>query len=150
MNFDVIVGNPPYQSQRDSGNYSLWPKFVNRSVQLLDDCGYMTMVLPQSWASNELNPTGWVRDVATVRRDSLLLGRLVTVDFTVGNYFEVASSFCSILWQKMIKGLTEVITNEGSYVIDYSIVPWLPVTGNKITIGILNKTVWHSEKKWSN
>jgi type I restriction-modification system DNA methylase subunit len=54
--FDVIVGNPPFQTGGETGGKSsLWRKFVRRGWDLLDKNGYILMVaprLPQS--SNDL------------------------------------------------------------------------------------------------
>ena len=49
--FDVIVGNPPYQSPgntRSTGN-TLWDKFVVRNISMLNDNGYLVQVHPSGW-----------------------------------------------------------------------------------------------------
>jgi type I restriction-modification system DNA methylase subunit len=37
MKFDVIVGNPPYQSEKRTGTQPLWPLFVNKASEILSD-----------------------------------------------------------------------------------------------------------------
>ena len=43
--FDVIVGNPPFQSSV-KGDASLWPIFVRQSFNYCNDNGYIALVLP--------------------------------------------------------------------------------------------------------
>src|SRR5271163_2683496 len=56
--FDIIMGNPPYNSggiKSSSGNklgdknITIWPKFVELSVEHLKDNGYMLFINPLSW-----------------------------------------------------------------------------------------------------
>lgn len=55
MKFDVIVGNPPYQSETTAsrlgsrGESAVWPSFVKTSLSLLKGEGWMCMVHPTSW-----------------------------------------------------------------------------------------------------
>jgi hypothetical protein len=55
MKFDVIVGNPPYQSEKGTGTQPLWPLFVNKAADLLSDSGYMGMVIPNKWCGHTTN-----------------------------------------------------------------------------------------------
>jgi hypothetical protein len=53
MQFDVIIGNPPYQG----GNLgkavykSLWPLFWAKSFELSKDDGFISLITPLSWCS---------------------------------------------------------------------------------------------------
>jgi len=49
--FDIVVANPPYQTQRegDRKTHSLWDKFVEKSISLLSYGGYLNMVHPSGW-----------------------------------------------------------------------------------------------------
>lgn len=52
MKFDVIVGNPPYQTKSDSANRNsqpVWGEFVKQSFCLLKDDGYLCLVHPSGW-----------------------------------------------------------------------------------------------------
>jgi hypothetical protein len=52
MKFDVIVGNPPYQTKSEVSNtktQALWHKFVTKSVELLKPEGYLCTVHPSGW-----------------------------------------------------------------------------------------------------
>lgn len=58
--FDVIMGNPPYNSggiRSSTGNKlvkgkkteTIWPKFVEKSIAILKENGYMVFIHPLSW-----------------------------------------------------------------------------------------------------
>lgn len=51
MKFDIIVGNPPYQELKEGNTNSkaIWPSFVERSVLILKEGGYLNMVHPSGW-----------------------------------------------------------------------------------------------------
>jgi hypothetical protein len=52
MKFDVIIGNPPYGKDNGASNSTtLWDKFIFKSIELLKDGGYFSMVHPGSWRS---------------------------------------------------------------------------------------------------
>ena len=48
--FDIIVGNPPYNAPgpKASGN-TIWQLFVNNSIKLLKDNGYLCFIHPNGW-----------------------------------------------------------------------------------------------------
>ena len=63
--FDVIVGNPPYQTKSDASNtktQSLWDKFVVKSFDLLKENGHLCMVHPSGCVSRKvfLDQNLWV------------------------------------------------------------------------------------------
>jgi hypothetical protein len=52
MKFDVIVGNPPFSSRSDIGNVKtqpIWPKFVERAIELCNPNGYICLTHPSGW-----------------------------------------------------------------------------------------------------
>lgn len=54
MKFDVIVGNPPYQSKSDKSDtktQSIWDKFVKLSLNITKIDGYICLVHPSGWRS---------------------------------------------------------------------------------------------------
>ncbi len=55
MKFDVIVGNPPYQTQNDgqTKTHPLWDKFVEKSFEYLNEDGYLCLVHPSGWRDIE-------------------------------------------------------------------------------------------------
>ena len=64
MKFDVIVGNPPYQTETNGNSRPIWDKFILKSFELLKEDGYLSMVHPAGWR----NVTGKFTNV----RDLLL------------------------------------------------------------------------------
>ena len=54
MKFDVIIGNPPYQSEHgtQTGN-TIWDKIVEVSLDHVKDGGYMTFIHPGRWRQPE-------------------------------------------------------------------------------------------------
>ena len=53
MQFDVIIGNPPYQGG-DLGHAaykSIWPLFWKKCVELAKDDGFVYLVTPTTWCS---------------------------------------------------------------------------------------------------
>ena len=55
--FDVVIGNPPYQRENNADNNkneSLWDKFVKLSIRNLSKSdGYICMVHPPAWRKPE-------------------------------------------------------------------------------------------------
>jgi hypothetical protein len=49
--FDIVVANPPYQTQRegDRKTQPLWHLFVNKSINVLIEGGHLNMVHPSGW-----------------------------------------------------------------------------------------------------
>ena len=48
MKFDLVMGNPPYQESSNSGN-PVWPGFVEKGIDLLDEGGTLAMIHPPGW-----------------------------------------------------------------------------------------------------
>jgi len=55
MKFDVIVGNPPYQSEKGTGTQPLWPLFVYSASKTIQADGCFAMVTPNKWCGHTTN-----------------------------------------------------------------------------------------------
>lgn len=55
MKFDVIIGNPPYQSGTKSSGNTIWDKFVSQSLELLNEGGILSFITPPRWRQPEDN-----------------------------------------------------------------------------------------------
>ena len=53
MKFDLVIGNPPYQSPNESGERNigapLWPVFIGKSMEWLNDNGTLAFITPATW-----------------------------------------------------------------------------------------------------
>lgn len=98
--FDVIMGNPPYNSPKGesgSNGNNIWTKFVMKSYYMLNDKGYLLFVHPPGWrkpTNDVFNPekfssgdfTGQIRQgqVWQVLKDSGAFKFIYTNDEPVG------------------------------------------------------------------
>ena len=59
--FDIVMGNPPYQEQKPGYKKTqpIWNLFVKKSISVLNECGYLTMIHPSGWR----NVDGIFKDV---------------------------------------------------------------------------------------
>ena len=95
MEFDVVIGNPPYQKANKTGrdDDNLWSGFVKLSHKLCKKGGYVALVTPASWGSlgtNQSDPG------SMLRRKLFNKKQVIHVDFTAKKHFPgVGSSFTS-------------------------------------------------------
>lgn len=156
MKFDVVLGNPPYQDNKDkksSGTNNLWPLFVEKSVDLLKDQGHLAFITPATWMRKS-------RDI--LRKKSLGGSkRLLTDIFQPNNlkyvniggakkYFpNIGSTFTWYILQKSpYSGSTEIDVNDELCNIDIRNVESIPYILNKSAISIFYK-VQQGANKWT-
>ena len=55
--FDIVIGNPPYQTQNEGDRKTtpIWHLFVKKSLDILIGGGYLNMVHPSGWRNIEGN-----------------------------------------------------------------------------------------------
>lgn len=149
MKFDFVVGNPPYQAQKD-GDYSLWARFVDIGISLLNPDGFLGMITPTGWMS----PTADIRKGrVSVLRDVFVKNNLLYVNIRSDikdEYFKgIGSSFSWYIVQKNGNyTTTEFDTDEGNYHLDVSGIQFFPLSASKIEISIISKVTGKPGKKF--
>jgi hypothetical protein len=137
--FDVILGNPPYQDSEKGfkGLATLWPKFSKKSIELVKENGYVAFITPPSWMSPGSDLLPYLKKY-----------NLVHVDLDCKSYFNVQSEFSYwILNKNKYNYKTHFVSNQKEFDIDISKLPFIPNLINEISISILKKTLLNDRKK---
>ena len=102
--WDLIMANPPY-SGGGNKNRSLSNSFIEHSIDLLNNEGYLCFVTPNNWMTYNNSNTTLYR--------LLNEGSFVVIDNDVKKYFKgVGSSFTIFIWQKgILSNKTYVVNN---------------------------------------
>ncbi len=119
MQFDVIIGNPPYQMKGGAGgssDSSIYHLFVEQAKQL--DPKYLSMVIPSRWLAGG-------RGLDEFRQEMLSSNQLVKlVDFPVSKEVfpnvEVKGGICYFLWSNTHNGKCDVTVSRGEEVLESS------------------------------
>lgn len=85
MKFDVVVGNPPYQSNAAKKD-KLWFAFLEKAISLSDN--YVSFITPDVWTSGETKVGKLARKLISTRG-------LDYLDFTANKWFSVGESICA-------------------------------------------------------
>ncbi len=100
MKFDVVLGNPPYQS-KDAKKAKLWFSFLEKGLDLVTDDGYLSYVTPDVWVDSN-------NTVAKKTRVLMENYHLTNINFDADQYFDVGESICSFQISKGTTGNTEI------------------------------------------
>lgn len=102
--WDLIMANPPY-SGGGNKNRSLSNDFLEISIDLLNDSGYLCFIVPNNWMTYNNNNT-------TLKK-FLTQGSFIIIDNDAKKFFpKVGSSFTIIVWQKgVFDNKTKIINN---------------------------------------
>jgi len=144
--WDLIMANPPY-SGGGNKNKSLSNEFIEYSIDLLNDKGYLCFITPNNWMTYNNNNT-------TLSK-LLSQGSFLVIDNDAKKYFpQVGSSFTIMVWQKNVfTNKTKVINN---YLIkdiqENIIIPnnlkFIPLYISQEIINIIKKTFQEQENKF--
>jgi hypothetical protein len=142
MKFDVVVGNPPYQNSHNAKRWPLWHQFVIKSKEISD---IVALIVPASL----IGPGKAFKDIKNNTK-------LISLD--VEKHFNVGSTFCYFILDKVHKGQTTLVTKDKSYSVSLPDKDFLPLKINEHTLNLLNKLkgnrVWErgefhtSNKEW--
>jgi hypothetical protein len=124
MKFDVVLGNPPYQSAHGVNSHALWEEFIEKSHTLVKDCGHVAMVTPYI-GRRKIRKTFFENDFLTYR------------SIGVDKHFPgVGSTFCYHIVRNKKTG---VITNADGIDHDLSRYDFVPSYINQEIIDILDE-----------
>ena len=102
--FDAVIGNPPYQKNFNNNNgrvggSSLWSEFINYSMNIIKDNGYLLFITPCSWMTGGSNKQSGNILNGVMQKYTLLH---VNIE-ECAKYFSVASTFSYYLIKKIVE-----------------------------------------------
>lgn len=143
--WDMIMANPPY-SGGGNKNRSLSNDFIEHSIELLRDKGYLCFVTPNNWMTYNNNNTTLYK--------LLNEGSFLVIDNDVKKYFRgVGSSFTIFVWQKGVYNNKTYIVNNylkkdiQKDVVIYNDLKFIPLYISQEVLNIIRKTVGKEENK---
>lgn len=147
MQFDVIVGNPPYQEPGATGDNKLYLRFISKSMVLTKENGFLCFVTPKKGIENILSPSKNRNYFPNKKKICYL-----ALD-TPAKYFKVGSSFCYFLIENNQNYNFETkvefqSTNGEIQYVNLNLYNFkkLPKQLDQKTLNILNKTVFTGER----
>jgi hypothetical protein len=145
--FDLVVGNPPYQSSTkdDNGANSLWVKFIEKSNRIINNDSYILFITGDSWLGNEENYTESGRMTITKIRSRIFKNNhlcFVKYGKKLNNFFNVSIDFCYFLMRKTnIIKKTKIVNDYGEYEEYYKNMLFIPKYNIELCLSIMNKTL---------
>lgn len=111
MQFDVIIGNPPYQLGSDGGtrDVPIYQHFVDQAKKLQPR--FLTMVIPSRWMASGLGLGEFRQTMLSDRRIRELVDYPAANDVFPG--VEVKAGVCYFLWDATHEGDCKVTTVRG-------------------------------------
>jgi hypothetical protein len=139
--FDIVMGNPPYQQDKASGDNKLYITFTTRSIELLKEDGVLTFITPRN-----ILPYLLLSGKNRFKFDKLYNIKYLSIE-TCNKYFKgVGSTFLWFILEKSdYKGETHVeyMNND---VISYDVIKLthglnIPKTLSPIDLKIISKLI---------
>jgi len=112
MNFDVIVGNPPYQMDAESGNRTIpiYNLFVDEAKQL--NPRYLAFVIPSRWMASGLGLSAFRADMLADKRIRALVDYPNASEVFPG--VEIKGGVCYLFWDRDDSGTCEMTVVRGN------------------------------------
>lgn len=141
--WNMIMANPPY-SGGGNKNKSLSNDFIEHSIDLLNDKGYLCFVTPNNWMTYNNNNTTLYK--------LLNEGSFLVIDNDAKRYFKgIGSSFTIFIWQKGVyTNKTYIVNNYLKRDIQrdvtiYNDLKFIPLYISQEVLNIIRKTVGKEE-----
>jgi hypothetical protein len=154
--FDIIVGNPPYQEIDtkgiSKGGTNLYSKFINISFELLKQNGYLNFITPISW----LGPSTNIQSGNNLLHNIFLKYDLLYLNLNeCKKYFIVGSTFSYYIISKSINNniITDILSEYKNKIElskinikKYNNLQFLPIHLTLDTINIVNSIINNKNK----
>ena len=149
--FDIIMGNPPYNKGGVGTGNSIWKNFIN--LDLLKKNGYICFVHPVAWrkpVSNFISNKGKRRaTLGDTFEEFKKKGRLIYLhvsdvspdNFPKVDYYIYQKGSFSEAEASETKVYNKYYSKTGTYELDLTKLPFIPNLVNKETVSILNKLI---------
>lgn len=154
MQFDVIIGNPPYQLNDGGGTGSsaipIYQKFIEQAKQL--NPRYLSMIIPARWYSGGRGLDEFRNEMLNDRRIRILHDYLDARQCFPN--VEIKGGVCYFLWNRDNSGNCEIYSHDKENLISKSLRPLLEPGAETFirrneAIGILNKVRQLKEESFS-
>lgn len=146
MNFDVIIGNPPFQHNSKSKGNKLWPKFIHKGYTLLKDAGYLAMITPSGWAAGGNNMPGGIGII----KDVFAPNNLIVANLSdMSKHFPgVGVSFSYFVMQKSKQyRITEINIDGNTFYVDFRKLEFIPDDITTVSLSIFQK-LFNNKKRF--
>jgi site-specific DNA-methyltransferase (adenine-specific) len=146
MQFDVIIGNPPYQLASDGGtrDVPIYQRFVEQAKMLQPR--FLTMVIPSRWMASGLGLSDFRQEMLNDRRIRDLIDYPAANDVFPG--VEVKAGVCYFLWDAAHSADCNVTTVRGGESVGPSkrnLSEFDVFVRDERAVSILNKVLKHKE-----
>ncbi|MEX1114406.1 MAG: Eco57I restriction-modification methylase domain-containing protein, partial [Akkermansiaceae bacterium] len=146
MQFDVIIGNPPYQLASDGGtrDVPIYQNFVEQAKTL--EPRYLALVIPSRWMASGLGLSEFRQTMLNDQRICELVDYPAANDVFPG--VEVKAGVCYFLWDASHKGNCKVTTVRGQETIgpiQRNLGEYDVFVRDARCVSILHKVLKHSE-----
>jgi len=142
MKFDVILANPPYNDEHNSGN-ALWSQFIMKTDGMLKEKGYSAYIVPGRWVLPGANINRnkiRIWDEIISKRNTLKINHGKCSDYfpNIGSDSDYFSYF--VYCNEENKQSTELTNRSGSFSINTKELMWLPYkNADETSISIVSK-----------